>query len=249
MRRSLGRYKQDWEVVAELDPLWGILAEPIKKFAKWKVDEFFLRGEHEVIDLMHCAVKLGYPENRDCALDFGCGVGRTTIALANHFRQCYGVDISELMIEKARTLKNIPLESSLVYESDNNLERFSDDTFDLVYSMFVLQHFPQRSTMKYYIKEFVRVLKKNGLLVFQVPTFIPFLYRFHLGIKLYRILTIVRVSKKMLYKRFGLLPIVMNFIPDQQVRTLLSSQHARVLDIRVALDSSGVCSSTYYVTK
>jgi ubiquinone/menaquinone biosynthesis C-methylase UbiE len=227
--------------------LWGILSEPDKKFQKWDVDKFFLRGESDVAYLMHCAKTLGYPQNWDCALDFGCGVGRVTIPLSKHFKKCYGLDISEVMIAKAKTFaKNA--DHSPIYLNDINLEQFSDQTFDLVYSVFVLQHIPQQTAIKRCINEFVRVLKQNGLLVFQVPTSVSHIIKIKIGIKLYRILAFAGIRREALYNNYGLLPVTMNYVEDKEVRLLLTSAAAKLLDVQVA-KSNGVSSSTYYITK
>ncbi len=242
--------KKDWDVVAQLDPLWGILSEPKKKFRKWDINEFFLSGKNEVEYLMHCVKKLGYPQYLDSALDFGCGVGRITMPLSKYFRRCYGLDISELMIEKAKAFsKGATQASEIVYSNDTNLEQFPDETFDLVYSIFVLQHLPQRYMLKDQIKEFLRVLKRNGLLVFQVPNFIPFLNRFRIGLTLYRILAVAGLSKETLYNTYGLLPVTMNYLKDKDVRELLISHQGKLLDFRFGPNSGGVKIATYYVTK
>lgn len=51
---------------------------------------------------MECAATLGHPRERGVALDFGCGVGRLTRALAAFFDRATGVDISSSMIEEAK---------------------------------------------------------------------------------------------------------------------------------------------------
>lgn len=234
--------------MAQLDPLWGILSEPDKKFQKWDVDEFFLRGENDVTYLMHCAKTLGYPQNWECALDFGCGVGRVTIPLSKHFQKCYGLDISEVMINKAKTFAK-DSDRPPVYLNDINLEQFSDGKFDLVYSVFVLQHIPEQSALRDCITEFVRVLKKGGLLVLQIPTFISRINRTKIGIKLYRILAFAGIRGETLYNNYGLLPVTMNYIADEKLRSLLAALGAKVLDVQIAPKSNGVASSTYYVTK
>lgn len=47
---------------------------------------------------------------------------------------------------------------------------FENDTFDLVYSSHVLEHFHRKDTLNV-IKEWVRVIKKGGLLRLSVPSF------------------------------------------------------------------------------
>jgi SAM-dependent methyltransferase len=56
----------------------------------------------------------------------------------------------------------------LVNEADN-LELFGDDTFDFVFSQLVLQHVAPEYSLRY-VREFIRVLAPDGLIVFQVPS-------------------------------------------------------------------------------
>jgi SAM-dependent methyltransferase len=98
-------------------------------------------------------------------LDFGCGVGRLTQALARRFASCIGVDISEQMVRQAGLLNQYPhcryLASSAVRLP------FDDAGFAFLYSNIVLQHVP-RALAKNYLREFVRVLAPGGVLVFGV---------------------------------------------------------------------------------
>jgi tRNA/tmRNA/rRNA uracil-C5-methylase (TrmA/RlmC/RlmD family) len=64
--------------------------------------EFFDIGIIEVAALMKHVERLGHPHQRERALDFGCGLGRITRALAQHFDESVGVDISEDMVRRAR---------------------------------------------------------------------------------------------------------------------------------------------------
>lgn len=97
--RSLVGQKQNWEDLATLDPLWAILSDPHRRFGQWDASEFFASGEVEVGRLLQRVAMLGLPANRKRALDFGCGVGRLTRAMSRVFEECYGVDISEGMID------------------------------------------------------------------------------------------------------------------------------------------------------
>src|SRR5438132_9346267 len=94
MYMVLQKHKRDWEELGNLNPLWSILTG----HREWDVNEFFLTGEQEIQAVMERAKLMEYPRTHEKVLDFGCGVGRLTRALANYFPQCYGVDISESMI-------------------------------------------------------------------------------------------------------------------------------------------------------
>ena len=98
---SLDSSKKGWEEMGELDPCWAILTEPGTKYGKWDLEKFFETGSHEISRLTGAAERLGLPKQHDWASDFGCGVGRLTRALALHFQNVVGIDISQSMLRQA----------------------------------------------------------------------------------------------------------------------------------------------------
>ena len=121
--------------------------------------------------------RLGHPQQRERALDFGCGLGRITRALAQHFDEAVGVDISEDMVRRAQELNADVPGASFVVNVAGDLARFDDAAFDLVFSSIVLQHVPDRSAIERYVAEFCRVVRPGGLVMFQLPSHIPAIYR------------------------------------------------------------------------
>src|SRR5579862_7667567 len=80
---NLARYKSDWEGLAERDALWAILTDESKAGGKWDLAEFMATGEAEIHAVMNHLAAIGHtPDRNAAALDFGCGVGRLTQALA-----------------------------------------------------------------------------------------------------------------------------------------------------------------------
>jgi len=99
---SLKKLQRNWESLAQEDPLWSICTDPEKRHQRWDIDEFFATGKHEINVVMEHLRNLEIPIDRSAAaLDFGCGVGRLTRALAEYFPECWGVDISPTMIRLA----------------------------------------------------------------------------------------------------------------------------------------------------
>ena len=111
---------------------------------------------------------LGVEAPRRRALDFGCGPGRLTQALASHFGQVDGVDISPSMLELAQQLNQKPDRCHYHLNDTGDLRGFKDQTFDFVYSSITLQHVGPAYVVDY-LKEFIRVLLPGGVLVFQLP--------------------------------------------------------------------------------
>jgi ubiquinone/menaquinone biosynthesis C-methylase UbiE len=244
---------QDWNELAELDPHWAILTASGKRFGGWDTDEFFATGTVEARSFMARAEALGLPEGRGRALDFGCGLGRMTRALAAHFDSCIGIDIAEEMIRGAREANADIANVTFEVNEATDLRRFEDASFDLVYSMIVLQHVPDRDAIGGYVREFCRVLRPGGLAVFQLPTHIPAIFRLQWRRRLYLGLRRLGVSAPVLYRRLHLLPIAMSYIPEADMVRLVESQNARMVTVdrqrAVGLMNTGLTSSTYYVTR
>src|SRR5262249_48837046 len=103
------------------------------------------------------------------ALDFGCGVGRLTQALARHFETVVGVDIAPSMLRGARKYNKFGDRCQYVLNERDDLRLFESNSFDFIYSNRVLQHMrPEYG--KSYLREFIRVLSPEGLLVFYMPS-------------------------------------------------------------------------------
>jgi SAM-dependent methyltransferase len=166
---DLRELRANWEAFGKEDPLWAILALPGKRFGRWQIDEFFETGVAEVRELMRRLDAIGYPEHRDRALDFGCGVGRLTQALAGPFAEVVGVDIAESMLSRARFLNRFGTRCSYRHNDRSNLRVFRGRNFDLVYTAYVLQHMALPYA-RGYVAEFIRVLRPGGVAVFQMPT-------------------------------------------------------------------------------
>jgi SAM-dependent methyltransferase len=247
---TLRKHRQDWEELAEMDPCWAILADDRYKFGRWNLTEFFRTGGEEIQRVLDVAGRLGYPRQRERALDFGCGVGRLTRALARHFDHCLGVDISERMITRAGELNRDVPNCQFVVNDAEHLRIFADNQFDLVFTALVLQHIPGQARIKSYVAEFVRTLRPGGLLVFQLPSYMPPRVRLQPRRKLYALLRTLGVSQRYLHERLNLHPMRMSAIPEHEMTSFLGAIGATVLQVKA--DSGGgpmVQSRTYFATR
>jgi len=165
----LGALKRHWNRLGRRDPFWAVLTHSDKQDGGWDAGQFFGTGVEEIADVLRRATRLGLAVPRCRALDFGCGVGRITQALAGEFEQCDGVDISNSMLEAARRHNRHPGRCVYHLNIAPDLALFADGRFSFVYSTLVLQHMEPRYS-KVYIRELVRVLASDGLLVFQLPS-------------------------------------------------------------------------------
>ena len=165
---DLDQLQANWDTFGRVDPLWAVLTDPTKKGNRWEVEEFFRTGEREAEDVVSDSRALGVPRRFGAALDFGCGVGRITQALAQHFDRCSGIDISPSMIARANQHNRPPSRCRYHVNERDDLALFADDEFDLIYASRVLQHIEPRYTRSY-LAEFIRVLRPGGLAIFDLP--------------------------------------------------------------------------------
>jgi len=159
----------NWDEFGKQDPLWAILTDPRYRGNRWDPDKFFETGRSQITGVMSELDRLGVKVPRGRALDFGCGVGRLTQALCGHFDQCSGVDIAPSMLAQAERFNKYGSRCRYFLNQTDNLHLFPDNSFDLVFSVIVLQHVEPESA-KRYIREFFRILSPGGLVVFQVPS-------------------------------------------------------------------------------
>lgn len=165
---DLQTLQQHWEAFAATDPLWAIRTDPTKRGGKWELEAFFADGRAEIATVMASVDRVWKSMPRRRALDFGCGVGRLTQALCEHFDECDGVDISPSMITLADTYNRYAERCRYHLNERNDLTLFPDNSFDFVNTALVLQHMEPQYSAKY-LAEFLRVLAPGGLLVFQLP--------------------------------------------------------------------------------
>jgi SAM-dependent methyltransferase len=244
---SFARNREEWDDLAVLDPYWATITDPSQKFGQGSLQAYLRTGEEEIDWVLAGAERLGHSELSGAALDFGCGLGRLTRALARTFDKCYGVDISPEMIRQSREL-NRDKPACRFFVGGPDLRPFPDASFDLIYSNVTLEHVPEREAIELYIREFVRTLKRGGLLVFQLPSGMSLWRKIQPRRRLYAALRGCHVPRHLLYK-LGLYPIRMNFIPERAVKSLLESCGARVLEVAELYSGGTLPSRMYFVTK
>jgi len=162
---SLRELQRNWDEMGRRNPFTAVLTTKLR----WDVDEFFETGRREIECLIRELGTLDAGFARGRALDFGCGVGRLTQPLAAYYDEVIGVDIAPSMIDKADELNRQGERCRYVLNEEDNLRVFPDRYFDLIYSNITLQHVKPVHALNY-VKEFLRVLSRDGLLVFHMPS-------------------------------------------------------------------------------
>lgn len=161
--------QKNWDELGKTDPLWAIITAPENKGNQCDINDFFATGKTEIEFVLSSIQALEIAPSHQKALDFGCGVGRLTQALANHFDEVHGVDIAPSMIDLARKFNRYDRRCIYHVNAQNDLSLFGDHSFDFIYTNITLQHMQPKYSRKY-IQEFFRLLSSDGVLVFQLPS-------------------------------------------------------------------------------
>jgi len=224
---NLRALRRHWDAYGRRDPFWAILSQPDKTQGRWDVQDFFRTGRDEIASVLSYLSSLGLTVGTTRALDFGCGAGRLTQALASHFDEVVGIDIAPSMIELA-WLHDRAGRCRFVLNETDSLPSIASGTFDFVYSNIVLQHMEPRFTRRY-LAEFLRVLRPGGLLVFQLPAeLVPVARR---GFKALLPEPLIAAARRL--RLSLLLPrMEVHALPRDEVVALVTSAGGEVVDVR-----------------
>ena len=163
----LRRFGSSWDRLGRENALGAILTRD-GRLADWNVDEFLETGRTDAAHFLNELSQVAPETPRTRALDFGCGVGRITRALTEHFDEVIGIDVASSMIERARALTPDTPRCTFVVNRASHLRQFPSGSFAVVYCRLVLQHI-EPPIIRRYIPELVRVLQPGGVPMFQLP--------------------------------------------------------------------------------
>ena len=238
-----------WTELGRNDPLWAVVTEPSMRGRRWDVAEVLALGEPELDGIMAAAARLGLPACRSTALDYGCGVGRLTVPLARRFDTVTAVDVSGPMAEIASgvtgDLENVQVQ---VVNPRAPLP-FPGRSFDLVLSMYVLQHLPTAALALALLDELARLVAPGGLLVVQLAGEITLRHRLQPRRRAYALLRRLGVADDVLFDRLRLSPMRLIGVPRDEVEATLRGAGLDVLAVEGdRLRNSRMDSFTYFAS-
>ena len=236
---DIKQLQRNFESLASEDPLWTVLSDNSKRGGHWDVEDFYATGEPMIADLGKRLERVGLSFQGTSAIDFGCGVGRLTFPLGKRFNQCYGVDISPSMIDYAQSEGGRGQNCQFIINASDRLDSFESERIDFIYTAMALQHIAPRYTLRY-LQEFSRVLRKGGILAFQLPSHLnPKKADNQKALRLLR-KRVFYLTKGIKQKLSRWLPFIksdpyfeMNAIPKKKIVRFLKSQcHLEVVDVQ-----------------
>jgi SAM-dependent methyltransferase len=245
---SVVKERRTWNELAELDPFWAALTNYGPPHA-WQEADFFATGPAELAERLEVAERHGLGSLRRSALDYGCGVGRITRAMAAQFGTALGLDISERMIAKAKLMNADRSNCSFEVVADGGSLHYESGAFDLVFSARVLQHLA-RPEIRRILVELARVLAVGGVLVVQVPHRLPVRRRLQPRRRVASILRRLGVPNETIVTRLRLTLMRMTALPEADVRRLLTDAGLNVVEVQPIHSLGGdIENRTYWATR
>lgn len=130
----------DWSFLGDNDPYYGVMSQPrfrIENITPETIEEFYDSGHGDINHFLN-QIRRTYPDfSPRTALDFGCGAGRLTLAIAKHVQSVTGVDIAPGMLKLAEDRARAKGIDSVSF-----VDTIPEQSFDWVNTHIVLQHIP-----------------------------------------------------------------------------------------------------------
>jgi SAM-dependent methyltransferase len=132
----------------------------------WRSDVYYSLAKKGSLDRSHPGMKIlsELASKSSRILDLGCGEGTRLNLISDSKRKAVGIDISEKAIELAK--KSYPRLKFIV--ADLEKIPLKDQSFDLVYSAYVLEHLTEPVKV---LNEAIRLTTHNGYLVLVAPNY------------------------------------------------------------------------------
>ncbi|MDE3110078.1 MAG: class I SAM-dependent methyltransferase [Acidobacteriota bacterium] len=156
--------RHEWDERANKDAFYYIASWR----KDWNISDFLKSGDDDYNRLVVPVLEhFGFSSGDKVMIELGCGAGRMTHSFASHFATVLAFDASKQMIDHARQLLKNSNNVSFLLVKGAALAGAADQCADFVFSYLVLQHLPEEQLVLRYIHEMLRVLRPDGLCLFQ----------------------------------------------------------------------------------
>jgi SAM-dependent methyltransferase len=174
MRALFARVQSQWSALGESDPFWSVLTHDAFRSGNLSDEalaDFYQSGAEHAALVELFSARNDTPIPRGVCVDFGCGVGRVAMHLAERFDKIIAVDISQGNLRQCgemaerRGLANIECR---LLRSPEDLSLLPE--VDFVYSVIALQH-NTPPIQKLLLDILLGKIRDGGGFLFQTQTF------------------------------------------------------------------------------
>ncbi len=158
------RTEDDWEELARREPHFAVLTDErflAERLTGEVLEQFFASGAEDVARLLRLAEEYaGQALEPERALDFGCGVGRLTLALARRVTRVIGVDAAPTMLAVAERYRVATGLENVTFAA--SLDAIGGESVDFACSLIVFQHIPVAAGERI-LRQLLATLRPGGV--------------------------------------------------------------------------------------
>ena len=163
-----------WSQLGQSEPYWSVITVPEFRTDVLSRDDliFYESGRANVEEFAAFAARSGFifSPSQTC-FELGCGVGRLTAWLAPKFKQVIAADISQHHLDIAAAALRARNIDNVSFRHLTDVQQLAQiGSFDVFFSLMVLQHNPPPVTMSILEAIFAQ-LNRGGVGYFQLPTY------------------------------------------------------------------------------
>jgi len=161
----------DWEALARSEPYFCVLdhdGHVETGSNSVATPAFFETGEADIASLLSAiASLLGRAPSLTSSLDFGCGAGRLTLALARRSTKVVACDVAPTMLEHVRRNAHDAGLQNVTCIGIEELARLPNNQFDFICSLLVFQYIPRAAGYEL-IRTLLKLLEPGGIAALHV---------------------------------------------------------------------------------
>ena len=174
LQEMVARVERNFRHMGETEPHWSVLTSDRYKADKISETEreFFASGRGVVDEFRAAAARAGIDIRKlPSVLELGCGVGRSTIWLAQAFPKVFAADVSAPHLRIAAEAAAGHHRTNIEFLHVDSIARLGElPVFDVFFSIIVLQHNPP-PLICHMLRIVLSKLKPGGVAYFQIPTY------------------------------------------------------------------------------
>ena len=161
---------REWIYWGHKDPLYAVAVFEGRELggaAPWKAADFLELGRVYFHDVYQHWLQYGVGSEH--CVEIGCGSGRITRQLSQHFKRVTAIDVAEGQLKTAAALIT-PHVSNVEFKLvSKTIIPVADGSCDAVFSCEVFQHFDDHRPISEYCGEAYRALRSGGTMCFHLP--------------------------------------------------------------------------------
>jgi cyclopropane fatty-acyl-phospholipid synthase-like methyltransferase len=134
----------------------------------WTIDDLRAAGRSDCSDIMHHWNDYGRLDGGVC-IEIGCGAGRLTSGLIDHFDRVLGIDVSPDQVEVAKRVLGDNVSRVTFSIVEDPVIDVAPESCSAMISTQVFQHFSEYSGIVAYLRATYSALQPGATICFQIP--------------------------------------------------------------------------------